>query len=607
MPTEVSSGTTSTFTVPEDTIAVDILVRGGVGEDGGDGVHYPAASSREESVEEYKEIVPGGTGGEGGRTYVRVYDAAGDTFTAHVGEDGADGGSSTAGSGGSGGSNTRGEGGTGGGATRVVRDTDNAEIAAAGGGGGGGGGGYYNWHFEDPMNTHFSSGGGGGGGGGKGGFGGSGGEASGDTSTTYHDDGDDGADAADTGLGGDGGNGGSGYATAGSAGEAGSTSTHTDADVISAGTSSDGAAVIFYPVRYPRGETQTYTSQGSQHTYTPPESAFALDIELRGGEGQDGDDDNIVYGYGDSTDLYPVSGGSGGSGGRVVGRVPIEKEGEQFTIAVGSDGSSGGNSPLGNAGNGGGYDGGTGGGGSGIIRQSDDKQIAVAAGGGGGGGAGGAYFGPGRYVTQEAGGGGGGSPGGTGGDGAEEDGGDAGGTGPGGNGGYGPGHGSGGGNGSSGGTSVVDTIEPAKSGLITDGTTTKQPLVKVTPVLEPNSPPADLTATATGSGSVELSWTDRSTGESGFRVYRGQEKTDLTAIDTVSGNTTTYTDTTPPTTKLYYAVTYYTDLRESVQSNIASVSLGATVHVFNGQTWETVPVLYYNGSEWVPATSIDSQ
>jgi hypothetical protein len=139
---------------------------------------------------------------------------------------------------------------------------------------------------------------------------------------------------------------------------------------------------------------------------------------------------------------------------------------------------------------------------------------------------------------------------------------------------------------------------------VTAGTTTKQPLVKVTPVLEPNEPPTDLTATATGDDTVSLAWTDRSTTESGFQIYRGESETDLTPIDTTSKNTTTYTDTAPPNTKLYYAVTYYTDLRESAKSNVASVSLGATVQIYNGQSWESVPVLYYNGSDWTSATSI---
>lgn len=605
-----AQGTTTSYTVPDDAIGVDIVVRGGVGEDGDDGLYRPQVGGSPETASDYIEYPPGGTGGAGGLAIARLYDAAGESLTAEIGSDGSAGGNSpdAAGASGGAGNNNGGSGGTGGGSSRVIRDKTGSEIAVAGGGGGGGGGGGYNWIYNYTSVAAETGGGGGGGGGGAGGGGGSHGDSASRTvyeaGKQWHMDGVDGASAAGTGVGGDGGNGGNYMQGQGGDGSAGGTEIAGPVTPITESVSRKGAAVIFQPIYYPRGEPQTFTEPGAT-TYTPPDNTIALDVEAIGGQGSSGRDDGANGKY---MDYIEFSGGSGGTGGRAVGRVPVADSSETFEVAVGSDASSGGNSPLGNAGNGN-DGGGGGGGGSGITRTGDGTQLLVAGGGGGGGAAGGYYNGGTFFYEYPGGGGGGGSPGGAGGSsggegsfGTPSAGDDAAGTGPGGNGGGG-GQWGGGGNGANGGTLLHSSVTAAKSGLI-ESTSTKSPQVTVTPLFTPSKPPANLSAVETPAHNVELEWDDRSNNESGFNIYRGTTEGDLSQITSVGPGTTAYTDTSVEAGQYFYAVTYFTDARESFQSNTAQVTIGGVVNVWTGSEWKQKPVMYFDGDKWEMSTDI---
>jgi len=602
-----SQGTTTSYTVPDDAIGVDVVVRGGVGADGGDGLSRPQVGGSPETAADHIEYPPGGTGGAGGLAIARLYDVAGESLVAEIGSDGSTGGDSpdSAGASGGPGNNNGGNGGHGGGSSRVRYD--GTEVAIAGGGGGGGGGGGYNWIYTYPGVAFESGGGGGGGGGGAGGAGGTHGEAAPRTvyeaGRQWHVDGIDGTSAGGNGLGGDGGNGGN-YRGQGGDGTPGGTQIADSAIAITESTSRKGAAVIFQPIYYPRGEPQTFNTPGAT-TYTPPENTIALDVEAIGGQGSNGRDDGA---NGINMDYIEFSGGTGGQGGRAVGRIPVEDSVKTFEVAVGADASNGGSSPLGNAGSG--RDGGgSGGGGSGVTRTADGTQLIIAGGGGGGGAAGGYYNGGYFFNESPGGGGGGGSPGGSGGSSGgrgtydnPDPGDDAAGSGPGGNGGNGGSWG-GGGSGADGGTLLHSSVTAAKSGLIR-GTSTKQPQVTVTPLFTPSKPPTNLTAIETPEHNVELSWDDRSNNESGFNIYRGDTEGSLSKIGSVTEGTETFTDTTAEAGQYYYAVTYYTDTRESFQSNTVQITIGGTVHVWTGAEWEKKPTMYFDGDEWQLSTDV---
>jgi fibronectin type 3 domain-containing protein len=131
--------------------------------------------------------------------------------------------------------------------------------------------------------------------------------------------------------------------------------------------------------------------------------------------------------------------------------------------------------------------------------------------------------------------------------------------------------------------------------------------ITITPVFNPDRPPAALTATPTDAGNVALSWEDKSSGETQFNVYRGTIKGDFSQIGSTAANTTTYVDTTVDVGTYYYAVTFVNDIRESPKSNTASATVGDLVNVWTGDAWEEKVLHYYNGDEWIPADNIETQ
>lgn len=99
----------------------------------------------------------------------------------------------------------------------------------------------------------------------------------------------------------------------------------------------------------------------------------------------------------------------------------------------------------------------------------------------------------------------------------------------------------------------------------------------VTPILDgvvPPNPPTNLVATAISSSQITLSWQDNSTNEDGFKVER---KTGAggswSLIQTVSANTTSYTDDgLTPNTTYYYRVFSYNSSGNSGYSNESSAT-----------------------------------
>jgi len=96
---------------------------------------------------------------------------------------------------------------------------------------------------------------------------------------------------------------------------------------------------------------------------------------------------------------------------------------------------------------------------------------------------------------------------------------------------------------------------------------------EIVPITVPNAP-TGLQATATGSTSVDLTWTDNADNETGFWVQRSPDGVSFSTIANIgSENTESYTDdTASPDTTYYYQVLAVNSLYQSDPSNVASVT-----------------------------------
>src|SRR5262249_28608915 len=84
--------------------------------------------------------------------------------------------------------------------------------------------------------------------------------------------------------------------------------------------------------------------------------------------------------------------------------------------------------------------------------------------------------------------------------------------------------------------------------------------------------PTNLSAT-TSSTALSLRWTDNSTNETGFRIYRSTDGVNFAQINTVGRSKTSYSDTTAVAgVTYYYTVAAYSSTNQSALSNVAMAS-----------------------------------
>src|SRR5207302_7281827 len=90
----------------------------------------------------------------------------------------------------------------------------------------------------------------------------------------------------------------------------------------------------------------------------------------------------------------------------------------------------------------------------------------------------------------------------------------------------------------------------------------------------PLATPSNLTATTVSTSQINLSWTDNSTGEDGFKIEQSTDNVTFTQIATVGANVTSYSDTgLTASTTYYYRVRATSTLNgDSSYSNVASAT-----------------------------------
>src|SRR5207244_871517 len=96
-----------------------------------------------------------------------------------------------------------------------------------------------------------------------------------------------------------------------------------------------------------------------------------------------------------------------------------------------------------------------------------------------------------------------------------------------------------------------------------------------TPAPTPTYPasPTNLRAVAASSSQINLSWTDNSNNETGFKIERSSDGKTFTQISTVNVNVTTYPDSgLAASTKYYYRILAYSDGGNSAYSNTAQAT-----------------------------------
>jgi hypothetical protein len=104
-------------------------------------------------------------------------------------------------------------------------------------------------------------------------------------------------------------------------------------------------------------------------------------------------------------------------------------------------------------------------------------------------------------------------------------------------------------------------------------TTQPAPTPTPTPTLTPAAP-ASLVARAASSSQINLSWSDKSSNELGFRIERSTNGTTFTEIATVRANLTTYPNTGLVAARYFYRVRAFNSGGNSAYSNTVTAALG---------------------------------
>jgi hypothetical protein len=100
-------------------------------------------------------------------------------------------------------------------------------------------------------------------------------------------------------------------------------------------------------------------------------------------------------------------------------------------------------------------------------------------------------------------------------------------------------------------------------------TATPTPTPKPTPTPTPAAP-TNLIAIAVSTSQINLSWTDNSNNEAGFKIERSKDGTTFAQIATVGANVTTYANTgLAALTEYYYRIRAYNSGGNSAYSNTA--------------------------------------
>lgn len=132
-------------------------------------------------------------------------------------------------------------------------------------------------------------------------------------------------------------------------------------------------------------------------------------------------------------------------------------------------------------------------------------------------------------------------------------------------------------------TTTPHTATPTAVPPTATMTVTPTPSRTATPTRTPTAvvviptAPSGLTATAASRSQVNLTWTDTSGNESGFRIERSTNGTNFQQIATVSANVTSFASTGLSRDRTYYyRVRSYNSAGSSPYSNVASARTLAT-------------------------------
>jgi uncharacterized protein (TIGR02145 family) len=106
-------------------------------------------------------------------------------------------------------------------------------------------------------------------------------------------------------------------------------------------------------------------------------------------------------------------------------------------------------------------------------------------------------------------------------------------------------------------------------------------------------PPSNLTGTVSSSTQINLSWTDNSTNETGFKIERKTGTGTYAVVGSTATDVTTYSDTglTPSTTYTYRVYSYNSGGNSPTYSNEIDITTrNPTVTDFDGNTYEIVSI-----------------